>query len=116
MAGEAPADWRSGDTFSFQLKTCILAISSRELPREESAVRIKFHLDFSPVDARERGHIRPLASRPERFSKNLTVMPGVRIPEREERRLPRQCNWQKKGSLIADSSQGSRRAPGVREH
>ena len=23
------------------------------------------------------------------------VMPDVRIPEREERRLPRQCNWQK---------------------
>ena len=38
------------------------------------------------------------------------VMPDVRIPEREERRLPRQCNSQKKGSLIADSSQGSRRA------
>ena len=35
-----------------------------------------------------------------------TVMPDVRIPEREERRLPRQCNSQK-GKLIADSSQGS---------
>ena len=34
------------------------------------------------------------------------VMPDVRIPEREERRLPRQCNSQK-GKLIADSSQGS---------
>ena len=28
------------------------------------------------------------------------VMPDVRIPEREERRLPRQCNLQKKGSLL----------------
>ena len=37
-------------------------------------------------------------------------MPNVRIPEREERRLPRQCNSQKKGSLIVDLSQGSRRA------
>ena len=34
------------------------------------------------------------------------VMPDVRIPEREERRLPRQCNSQK-GKFIADSSQGS---------
>ena len=33
-------------------------------------------------------------------------MPDVRIPEWEERRLPRQCN-SKKGKLIADSSQGS---------
>ena len=53
------------------------------------------------------------------FFKNLTVMPDVRIPEWEERRLPRQCNSQKKGSLIADSNQGSRRASyaayGVRE-
>ena len=40
----------------------------------------------------------------------LIVMPDVRIPEPEERRLPRQCNSQKKVSLIADSSQGSRRA------
>ena len=28
------------------------------------------------------------------------VMPDVRIPEREERRLPRQCNMKKKGSLL----------------
>ena len=28
------------------------------------------------------------------------VLPDVRIPEREERRLPRQCNSQKKGSLL----------------
>ena len=28
------------------------------------------------------------------------VMPDVQIPEREERRLPRQCNSQKKGSLL----------------
>ena len=34
------------------------------------------------------------------------VMPYVRIPEQEERRLPRQCNSQK-GKFIADSSQGS---------
>ena len=30
----------------------------------------------------------------------MIVMPDVRIPEREERRLPRQCNSQKKGSLL----------------
>ena len=35
-----------------------------------------------------------------------SVMPDVRIPEREERRPPRQCNSQK-GKFIADSSQGS---------
>ena len=35
-------------------------------------------------------------------------MPDVRIPEREERRPPRQCNSQK-GKFIADLSQGSRR-------
>ena len=34
------------------------------------------------------------------------VMPDVQIPEREERRPPRQCNLQK-GKFIADSSQGS---------
>ena len=34
------------------------------------------------------------------------VMPGVQIPEQEERRPPRQCNSQK-GKFIADSSQGS---------
>ena len=33
-------------------------------------------------------------------------MPNVRIPEREERRPPRQCNSQK-GKFIADWSQGS---------
>ena len=33
-------------------------------------------------------------------------MPDVRIPEREERKPPRQCNLQK-GKFIADSSQGS---------
>ena len=33
------------------------------------------------------------------------VLPDVRIPEREERRLPRQCNSQK-GKFITDSSQG----------
>ena len=36
----------------------------------------------------------------------VTVMPDVRIPEREERRPPRQCNSQKE-KFIADSSQGS---------
>ena len=36
----------------------------------------------------------------------VTVMPDVRIPEQEERRLPRQCN-SKKGKFIADWSQGS---------
>ena len=39
-----------------------------------------------------------------------SVMPDVRIPEREERRLPRQCNSHKREVFIADSSQGSRRA------
>ena len=38
------------------------------------------------------------------------VMPDVRIPEREERRLPRQCNLHKWEVFIAGSSQGSRRA------
>ena len=36
----------------------------------------------------------------------VCVMPDVRIPEREERRLPRQCNSHKKGKFITDSSQG----------
>ena len=35
----------------------------------------------------------------------IDVLPDVRIPEREERRLPRQCNSQK-GKFITDSSQG----------
>ena len=35
----------------------------------------------------------------------LLVLPDVRIPEREERRLSRQCNSQK-GKFITDSSQG----------
>ena len=30
----------------------------------------------------------------------LSVLPNVRIPQREERRLPRQCNSQKKGSSL----------------
>ena len=34
-----------------------------------------------------------------------SVLPDVRISEREERRLPRQCNSQK-GEFITDSSQG----------
>ena len=37
--------------------------------------------------------------------KNICVLPEVRIPEREERRLPRQCNSQK-GKFITDWSQG----------
>ena len=36
---------------------------------------------------------------------NIGVLPDVRIPEREERRLSRQCNSQK-GKFITDSSQG----------
>ena len=40
------------------------------------------------------------------LDKPPNVMPDVRIPEREERRLPRQCNSQK-GKFIADLSQGS---------
>ena len=36
----------------------------------------------------------------------INVMPDVRIPKREDRRPPRQCNSQK-GKFIADSSQGS---------
>ena len=35
------------------------------------------------------------------------VMPDVRIPEREERRLPRQCNSQKKGSLLLTLARAS---------
>ena len=38
------------------------------------------------------------------------VVPDVRIPEQEERRLPRQCNSQKKGSLLLTRV----RAPTVR--
>ena len=38
-------------------------------------------------------------------TRELPVLPNVRIPEREERRLPRQCNSQK-GKFITDSSQG----------
>ena len=34
-----------------------------------------------------------------------SVLPGVRIPEREERRLSRQCNSQN-GKFITDLSQG----------
>ena len=30
----------------------------------------------------------------------VCVVPDVRIPEQEERRPPRQCNWQKRGSLL----------------
>ena len=37
----------------------------------------------------------------------ISVLPDVRIPEWEERRLPRQCNSHKKGKFITDSSQGS---------
>ena len=44
-----------------------------------------------------------------RWQRNF--MPYVRIPEREERRPPRQCNSQK-GKFIADSSQGSCRIQG----
>ena len=36
----------------------------------------------------------------------MSVLPDVRIPEREERRCPRQCNSQK-GKFITDLSQGS---------
>ena len=39
-----------------------------------------------------------------------SVLPDVRIPEREERRLPRQCNSQK-GKFITDSSQGFLQQP-----
>ena len=35
----------------------------------------------------------------------IYVLPDVRIPEREERRLPRQCNSQE-GKFITNSSQG----------
>ena len=38
------------------------------------------------------------------------VLPNVRIPEREERRLLKQCNSQKKGSLLLTRI----RAPAVR--
>ena len=48
-----------------------------------------------------------LLFRCEGFREVISVMPDVRIPEREERRFPRQCNSQKKGKFTADSSQGS---------
>ena len=35
----------------------------------------------------------------------LIVLPDVQIPDREERRLSRQCNLQK-GKFITDSNQG----------
>ena len=48
------------------------------------------------------------------------VMPDVRIPEREERRLPRQRNSQKKGSLSLTRVRSPAARPtqwyGVREH
>ena len=47
------------------------------------------------------------------------VMPDVRIPEWEERRLPRQCNSQKKGSLLLTRVRAPATCPtqwyGVRE-
>ena len=42
----------------------------------------------------------------ENFSRVFCLMSESRIPEREERRLPRQCNSQK-GKFITDLSQGS---------
>ena len=48
------------------------------------------------------------------------VMPNVRIPEWEERRLPRQCNSQKKGNLLLTRVRAPAARPtqwyGVREH
>ena len=41
------------------------------------------------------------------MNRRMPVLPDVQIPEREERRLPRQCNSQKKGKFITDLSQGS---------
>ena len=44
----------------------------------------------------KRGHVFDVNTR--EMSVNYvisTVVPDVRIPEREERRPPRQCNWQK---------------------
>ena len=38
---------------------------------------------------------------------STVVLPDVQIPEQEKRRLPRQCNAQKKRKFIIDSSQGS---------
>ena len=43
------------------------------------------------------------------------VLPDVRIPEREERRLPRQCNSQKKGSLLLTRIRAPTQWYGVRE-
>ena len=31
----------------------------------------------------------------QKLALSICVVPDVRIPEREERRPPRQCNWQK---------------------
>ena len=48
------------------------------------------------------------------------VLPDFWIPKREEKRLPRQCNSQKKGSLLLTRDRASAARPtqwyGVREH
>ena len=40
-------------------------------------------------------------------------MPDVRIPEQEDRRLPRQCNSQKKGSFLLTRARASAAANAV---
>ena len=49
----------------------------------------------------------------------IAVLPDVRIPEREERRLPKQCNLQKKGSSLLTRARAPAAHPaqwcGVRE-
>ena len=44
----------------------------------------------------KRGHVFDVNTREMSVSYVIsTVVPDVRIPKREERRPPRQCNWQK---------------------
>ena len=70
-------------------------------------------LDKSPVSGPGRGPPSCKESAALNMSENLensavaTVMPDVRIPKREERRLPRQCNSQKKGSLLLTRTRAS---------
>ena len=61
-----------------------------------------------------------LLFRCEGFREVISIMPDVQIPEREERRFPRQCNSQKKGSLLLTRVRAPAAHPtqwyGVREH
>ena len=88
---------------------------ARYLPASQQS--LGFTLDF-PVLPGHRCYYLSFPSVLEVFSfssqgipdKPPNVVPDVRIPEQEERRLPRQCNSQKKGSLLLTRV----RAPTVR--